>query len=190
MSSRELDLKYLVGADGLSLLMILLTALVTLAAIWTSPRVERMPGHSTPACFSSPPARSARLRRSICFSSYAFHELALIPTFLLIGIWGNRKPAGRRVENHHLPRARQFCSAHRTDRPLPVRARGRTRLSTSARSRRSPTAANSPARTQTRSISSCSSASAFSSRSSRFTPGRRKLTPPRPRPRRCCTPAC
>jgi NADH-quinone oxidoreductase subunit M len=85
---RELDLKYLVGADGLSLLMILLTALVTLAAIWTSPRVERLPGPFH-AClmFISAGAMGAFASLDLFFF-YAFHELALIPTFLLIGIWG------------------------------------------------------------------------------------------------------
>ncbi len=44
---------------------------------------------STPASSSSPPARRVRLRRMDLFFFYAFHELALIPTFLLIGIWGS-----------------------------------------------------------------------------------------------------
>ena len=34
----EWGLKYFVGADGLSLMMILLTTLVTVAAVWVSPK--------------------------------------------------------------------------------------------------------------------------------------------------------
>ncbi len=85
----DLDLKYFVGADGLSLLMILLTAIVTLAAVWVSPRVERMEKQFY-ACvlFIAAGAMGAFASLDLFFF-YAFHELALIPTFLMIGIWGS-----------------------------------------------------------------------------------------------------
>jgi NADH-quinone oxidoreductase subunit M len=63
----EWKLNYLVGADGLSVLMLLLTGIVTLAAIWVTPKFASVD----------------------LFFLYAFHELALIPTFLLIGLWGS-----------------------------------------------------------------------------------------------------
>ena len=86
---QDWDLKYFVGADGLSLLMILLTTIVTLAAVWASPRVERMERQFY-ACllFLSTGALGAFASLDLFFF-YAFHELALIPTFLLIGIWGS-----------------------------------------------------------------------------------------------------
>ena len=86
---QDWDLKYFVGADGLSLLMILLTTIVTLAAVWASPRVERME-RPFYACllFISTGALGAFASLDLFFF-YAFHELALIPTFLLIGIWGS-----------------------------------------------------------------------------------------------------
>src|SRR4051812_5558907 len=37
----EWDLKYLLAADGLSLVMLLLTGVVTLAAIWITPPIEK-----------------------------------------------------------------------------------------------------------------------------------------------------
>src|SRR5215813_8979689 len=43
MISPDWDLKYLLAADGLSLVMLLLTALVTLAAIWVTTNVEKRP---------------------------------------------------------------------------------------------------------------------------------------------------
>jgi NADH-quinone oxidoreductase subunit M len=84
-----LDLKFLVGLDGLSLMMVLLTALVTLSAIWVSPQVPQGE-NAFYACllFISAGAMGAFISFDLFFF-YAFHELALIPTFLLIGIWGH-----------------------------------------------------------------------------------------------------
>jgi len=77
------------GADGLSLVMLLLTALVTVAAIHVSPRIEKRDGLFY-ACVLLIDAGAAGAFASFdLFFFYAFHELALIPTFLLIGIWGH-----------------------------------------------------------------------------------------------------
>lgn len=86
---RGWDLKYFVGADGLTLMMLLLTALVTLAAVWISPKVNRLEKQFY-ACLLFISAGAAGAFASLdLFFFYAFHELALIPTFLLIGIWGS-----------------------------------------------------------------------------------------------------
>ncbi len=84
----EWDLSYHVSADGLSLVMLLLTGLVTLAAVWVTPPVQRRENLFY-ACvlFISAGAAGAFASQDLFFF-YAFHELALIPTFLLIGIWG------------------------------------------------------------------------------------------------------
>jgi len=88
----EWGLAYSVGVDGLSLLMLLLTALVTLAAIWIAPppgKLERYPNLYY-ACLLFIVAGATGAFASLdLFFFYAFHELALIPTFLLIGIWGH-----------------------------------------------------------------------------------------------------
>jgi NADH-quinone oxidoreductase subunit M len=77
------------GADGLSLVMLLLTALVTVAAIHVTPRIEKREGLFY-ACLLLIDASAAGAFASFdLFFFYAFHELALIPTFLLIGIWGH-----------------------------------------------------------------------------------------------------
>lgn len=85
----EWKLSYLLAADGLSVIMLLLTGLVTLAAVWVSPRIERREGLFY-ACvlFISAGVAGAFASQDLFFF-YAFHELALIPTFLLIGIWGS-----------------------------------------------------------------------------------------------------
>ncbi len=86
-----LDLKFLVGLDGLSLMMVLLTSIVTLSALWVAPKMERDPGaNGFYACllFIAAGCIGAFVSFDLFFF-YAFHELALIPTFLLIGIWGH-----------------------------------------------------------------------------------------------------
>src|SRR5688572_187077 len=85
----EWDLKYLLAVDGLSLVMLLLTTVVTCAAIWVTPHVARREGLFF-ACllFISAGAAGAFASQDLFFF-YAFHELALIPTFLLIGVWGH-----------------------------------------------------------------------------------------------------
>ena len=85
----EWGLSLKLGADGLSLVMLLLTALVTVAAIHVSPRIEKREGLFY-ACVLLIDAGAAGAFASFdLFFFYAFHELALIPTFLLIGIWGH-----------------------------------------------------------------------------------------------------
>lgn len=82
------DLNYFTGLDGLSLMMILLTSLVTLAAIWITPKIQRRENQFY-ACLLFIAAGALGAFASLdLFFFYAFHELALIPTFLLIGIWG------------------------------------------------------------------------------------------------------
>ena len=85
----SLDLKFLIGLDGLSLMMVLLTASVTLSAVWVTPR-NQQGANAFYACllFISAGAIGAFISFDLFFF-YAFHELALIPTFLLIGIWGH-----------------------------------------------------------------------------------------------------
>ena len=86
-----LDLKFLIGLDGLSLMMVLLTSIVTLSAVWVAPQMEHGQGaNGFYACllFIAAGAIGAFISFDLFFF-YAFHELALIPTFLLIGIWGH-----------------------------------------------------------------------------------------------------
>jgi NADH-quinone oxidoreductase subunit M len=87
--SPEWHLSFTTGIDGLSLVMILLATMVTLAAVWFAGTVEKYE-NAFYACllFISGGAIGAFASIDLFFF-YAFHELALIPTFLLIGIWGS-----------------------------------------------------------------------------------------------------
>jgi NADH-quinone oxidoreductase subunit M len=85
----EWKLSYLLAADGLSVVMLLLTGLVTLAAVWMSGPVEKRAGlYYACVLFISAGCAGAFASQDLFFF-YAYHELALIPTFLLIGIWGS-----------------------------------------------------------------------------------------------------
>lgn len=82
------EIAYAVGIDGLSLIMLLLSVIVAFCAMWMAPAVER---HEK-MYFISLLLIAAGAIGAFCstdvFFFYAFHELALIPTFLMIGIWG------------------------------------------------------------------------------------------------------
>ncbi len=97
--STELHLDFSIGADGLSLIMILLAAIVLLAAIWFTGKIERYE-NAFYSCLLLMGAGGIGAFASLnLFFFYGFHELALIPTFLLIGIWGsgNRQAAAWKV---------------------------------------------------------------------------------------------
>lgn len=85
----EWGLQYFVGADGLSLLLLLLTAVVTVAALWVAPKVEKREGLYFACLLFIAAGATGAFASFDLFFFYAFHELALIPTFLLIGIWGS-----------------------------------------------------------------------------------------------------
>ena len=95
----EFHLSFTVGVDGLSLLMVLLATIITVAAVWFSGTVARYE-RAFYVCLLLISAGTIGAFVSLdLFFFYAFHELALIPTFLLIGIWGsgNRTAAAWKV---------------------------------------------------------------------------------------------
>jgi len=78
------------GADGISLPLLFLTAIVTFAAIAISPStIRRAPEFYCYLLLMSLGAMGAFMSLDLFFF-YIFHEFALIPTFLLIGIWGSQ----------------------------------------------------------------------------------------------------
>lgn len=80
------------GVDGVSLLLVLLTTLVTFAAVVMSPAASEARGQSAMywicTLLISAGALGAFASTDLFFF-YAFHELALIPTFLMIGKLGH-----------------------------------------------------------------------------------------------------
>jgi NADH-quinone oxidoreductase subunit M len=95
----EFHFNFAVGVDGLSLTMVLLATIVTVAAIWVTGTIDRLE-RAFYICLLLISAGTIGAFVSLdLFFFYSFHELALIPTFLLIGIWGsgNRTAAAWKV---------------------------------------------------------------------------------------------
>src|SRR6266581_1762714 len=97
--SPEWHLSFTTGLDGLSFVMVLLAAIVTLAAVWFTGKIDKHE-NAFYACLLLISGGAIGAFASLdVFFFYAFHELALIPTFLLIGIWGsgNRTAAAWKI---------------------------------------------------------------------------------------------
>ncbi len=85
---------FAVGADGVSIVMMLLTVIVTLAAIWQI--IDKPPLHFISSLLISGGALGAFLTTDLFFI-YSFHELALIPTLLMIALHGHGDATTRRA---------------------------------------------------------------------------------------------
>jgi NADH-quinone oxidoreductase subunit M len=86
-----LHINYHVGLDGISLAMILLTAFVVVAGILVSWNIEKMPKEFFfLLLFLSMGAYGFFIALDL-FTLFFFLEVAVIPKFLLIGIWGSGK---------------------------------------------------------------------------------------------------
>ena len=97
--SADWRIHFAFGVDGLSLLMLLLATSVSVAAVWFAGRIDNYE-RAFYACLLLISGGAIGAFASIdLFFFYAFHELALIPTFLLIGIWGtgNRSVAAWKI---------------------------------------------------------------------------------------------
>src|SRR5438067_7852216 len=97
--SADWRIHFAFGVDGLSLLMLLLATSVSVAAVWFADKIVNYE-RAFYACLLFISAGAIGAFASIdLFFFYAFHELALIPTFLLIGIsgTGNRNSAAWKI---------------------------------------------------------------------------------------------
>ena len=108
---RSWRLQFLLGADGLSLIMLFLAALVLLCAVWFTRRSQKSE-RLFYACllFIAGGAIGAFASLDLFFF-YAFHELALDPDFSSHRYLGHGQPIRRRLESDDLSRdsAASFC---------------------------------------------------------------------------------
>lgn len=80
------------GIDGISLVLVLLSALVLVAAVFVAPQESAIKGSAKLYYLSLLLIGGGAIgafTATDLFFLYAFHELALIPTFLMIGIFGH-----------------------------------------------------------------------------------------------------
>jgi NADH-quinone oxidoreductase subunit M len=87
-------MSFAVGADGVSLILALLTTLVMLAAVW---QIKDRPSIFYIASLLIGGGALGAFLTTDVFFIYAFHELALIPTFLMIALHGRAEPAQRKA---------------------------------------------------------------------------------------------
>jgi len=86
--------KFILGMDGLSLSMVWLTLLVTMTAIGSARvGIRREKEYFICLLLIGLGALGAFLSVDL-FYFFTFHEVALIPTFLLVGMWGHGDRAG------------------------------------------------------------------------------------------------
>jgi len=87
----ELGINYTTGLDGISLSMILLSALVVLAGVLVSWNVQRMSREYFFLLMLLSAGAYGFFISLDLFTQFFFLELAVIPKFMLIGIWGSGK---------------------------------------------------------------------------------------------------
>ena len=86
--------KFLLGIDGLNLPLVWLTLVVTLAAMGVAQKgIKREREYFICLLLVGLGALGAFLSVDL-FYFFSFHEVALVPTFLLIGIWGHGDRSG------------------------------------------------------------------------------------------------
>lgn len=85
----NLGLHFSLGADGLSLTMLLLTTLVSFAAILIAPKTDRFPALFYSCLLLISAGLLGAFSSIDVFFLYGFHEIALIPVFIMIGLWGS-----------------------------------------------------------------------------------------------------
>lgn len=84
-----LNIHYHIGVDGISIAMILLTAFVTIAGILVSWRIEKMQKEFFFLLLLLSMGAYGFFISLDLFTLFFFLEVAVIPKFLLIGIWGS-----------------------------------------------------------------------------------------------------
>jgi NADH-quinone oxidoreductase subunit M len=86
---KSLNICYSVGADGISVAMIALTALVVFAGIFASWEVEFLSKEFFISLILLSSGVFGFFISTDLFTMFLFYELAVIPMYLLIGIWGS-----------------------------------------------------------------------------------------------------
>ena len=87
----SLGIEYHLGADGLSALMLVLSAIVTLMSIDAAHRVHRQPGLYFALVLTLESGLFGAFTALNFFHWFLFWELSLIPAFFLIKLWGGAK---------------------------------------------------------------------------------------------------
>ncbi|WP_372973342.1 NuoM family protein [Muriicola sp.] len=86
---RDFNIHYSVGVDGISVALLMLTALVVLAGVFISWKMEELPKEFFISLIVLSTGVYGFFISLDLFLMFVFFEIAVIPMFLLIGIWGS-----------------------------------------------------------------------------------------------------
>ncbi|MCF6185771.1 MAG: NADH-quinone oxidoreductase subunit M, partial [Bacteroidales bacterium] len=84
-----MNIHYAIGVDGISVLMILLTSVIVLTGIFISWKVDDLPKEFFISLIVLATGVFGFFISVDLFTLFLFYELAVIPMYLLIGIWGS-----------------------------------------------------------------------------------------------------
>lgn len=85
----QLNIHYSVGVDGISVALITLTAIVVLAGVFISWKIEDLPKEFFVSLIVLSTGVYGFFISLDLFTMFVFYEIAVIPMYLLIGIWGS-----------------------------------------------------------------------------------------------------
>ena len=85
---KSFNIHYNIGVDGVSVALILLTAIVVLAGVFISWKMEELPKEYFISLIVLSTGVYGFFISIDLFTMFVFYEIAVIPMYLLIGIWG------------------------------------------------------------------------------------------------------
>jgi len=83
------NIHYIVGVDGISVAMIVLSSIVVLAGVLISWKMEELPKEFFISLIVLATGVFGFFISIDLFTMFVFYEIAVIPMYLLIGIWGS-----------------------------------------------------------------------------------------------------
>lgn len=85
----QFNIHYNIGVDGISVALILLTSIIVLAGVFISWQMEELPKEFFISLIVLSTGVYGFFISIDLFTMFVFYEIAVIPMFLLIGIWGS-----------------------------------------------------------------------------------------------------
>ncbi len=85
---KQFNIHYAIGADGISVTLLLLTSIVVLAGVFISWKIKDLPKEFFISLLVLSTGVYGFFISIDLFTMFVFYEIAVIPMYLLIGIWG------------------------------------------------------------------------------------------------------
>ena len=95
----QFNIHYTIGVDGISVALLLLTSIVVLAGVFISWKMEDLPKEFFISLLVLSTGVYGFFISIDLFTMFVFYEIAVIPMYLLIGIWGTWS---KRIFSHEI----------------------------------------------------------------------------------------